>query len=848
MGFRSRLVNAVRGDRVIDEIDEELSAHLADAIEHGRDPDEARRALGPRLRHREASRDIRQLGWLADGLMDVRYALRGFRREPVFFAVAMLSLAIGIGANAAIFSVIDALLLCPLPVSDPGQLVIVSDSVSESFSYPDYVAIREGTRALSALIAASSTRMVALDAVGETGQAAAKIVSGNYFAALGVGSAVGRVFTPAEEMQPVAVISEGYWRRRFGASRDIVGRLVTVDHVTLSIVGVAPPGFFGESAGESPDLWATMALSPPEREDRGFEWLYLIGRRRSGATIEQIHADLASLLVRQRTTAPAAETRARLHVGPGARGLAALKAGRLVSPLGIAMGFAILVLLIVCTNLAGLLLARGTARRWEIAMRMAIGASRARVLRQLLTESLLLAVGGGALGVAVAVWGQAALLRLAPSSKPIVIAGTLNWRTIGFTAAISIVAVVLFGAAPTWRVTRTATLHGSPHRVRGQGGLMRRALIAMQVALSTVLLAGSLMFVATIRNLERQDVGFRVDHSLLIPIGAERGYRSDPATLVPALLERVSEVPGVSSATVALGGTLDAIGGVRLQVEGTSTNDRVAADWVGPGYLRTAGIALAAGRDFSGLDDERRPKVVIVNQAMARRYFGDALAIGRHVTFNREAYQIVGVARNAKYFSLGETTSAFIYFPTLQTRSGFRWLEVNTNVERPLDLAFTIAATVREMDPHLTAGAPTTVSDRIDRQVGAEHVVAEVSGLLGVVALVLLSIGIYGAVAYSVGQRTKEIAVRIALGARPGSIVWMVLRQVASVLVTGLAAGGLGVVFAGRLLKPLLFGVAAADPEPIAVASFLLVCVAAAAAGIPARTASHLAPAAALQE
>jgi putative ABC transport system permease protein len=847
MGFWSRLVNALRGDRLIDDIDEELSAHLAEAIEHGRDPDEARRALGPQLRHREASRDIRQLGWLADVLMDVRYALRGFRRQPVFLAVAVLSLGLGIGANGAIFSVIDALLLRSLPVSDPGQLVIVSDSASENFSYPDYVAMREGTRALSALIAASSTRMVSLDAAGETGQAAAKIVSGNYFAALGVGSAVGRVFTAAEEMQPVAVISQAYWRRRFGASRDIVGHLVTVDHVTLSIVGVAPPGFLGETAGESPDLWATMALSPPERGDRGFEWLYLIGRRRSGATIEEIHDDLASLLMRERSTAPAAETRARLRVGPGARGLAGLKARTLVSPLVIAMGFAILVLLIVCTNLSGLLLARGTARRWEIAMRMAIGASRARVMRQLLAENLLLAGGGGALGIAVAAWGKAALLRLAPSSTPIVLAAT-HWRTIGFTAAISIAAVVLFGAAPAWRATRTPTLRGSPQIVRGEGGLMRRALIAMQVALSTVLLAGSLMFVATIRNLERRDVGFRVDHSLLIPIGAARGYRPNLGIVVPELLERVSEVRGVASATVALGGTLDAIGGVRAQVEGTSTNDRLAADWVGPGYLRTAGIGLVAGRDFSRLDDERHQKVVIVNEAMARHYFGDALAVGRHVTFNREPYEIIGVARDAKYFSLGETTPAFIYFPTLQTRSGFRWLEVRTTAARSLDLAFTIAAMVRELDPHLSAGAPTTVSDRIDRELGAEHVVADVSGLLGMLALVLLSIGIYGAVAYSVGQRTKEIAVRLALGARRGTIVWMVLGQVVSVLVTGLGAGALGVVFAGRLLKPLLFGIAPADPDAIAVASFLLVCVAVAAAGIPARAASRLDPAAALQE
>jgi predicted permease len=848
MGWWSRLVNAVRGDRLVDDIDEELASHLDEAIERGRDPDEARRALGQLLRHREASRDARQLGWLADFLMDVRYAVRAFGHQPVFFVVAVLSLAIGIGANGAIFSVIDGLLLRSLPVSDPARLVVISDRASGNFSYPDYVAMRDGTRTLSALIAASSTRVLSVNAAGEMGQAAAKIVSGNYFAALGVDAAAGRVFTPAEEMEPVAVISQGYWNRRFGASRDVLGRLLTLDHVTLSIIGVAPPGFFGETAGESPDLWTTMAAAPPEREDRGFEWLYLLGRRRPSATIDQIHDDLASLLVLERTTAPAAETRARVQVAPGGRGLVALKGGMLVAPLAIAMALAMLALLIVCTNLAALLLARGTARRWEIAMRLAIGASRGRVIRQLLTESLLLACVGGTLGIAITVWGQAALLRLAPSSKPIVLESALSWHTIAFTAVMSFAAALLFGAAPAWRATRATALRSSPHIVAGEGGVMRRALIAMQVALSTVLLAASFMFVGTIRNLVHQDHGFRADHSLLIPVVKERGYRPNFSVIVPELLGRVSSVPGVTSATVALGGTLGAIGGVRAQIEGSATRDRLDADWVGPQYFRTAGIRLIAGRDFSQLDDERHQKVVIVNQTMARRYFGDARALGRHVRFNNDVYEIIGVAHDAEYVRPGEPTPAFIYFPTLQTHSGFNWLEVHTSEAKPLDLAATMAVLVHDTDSHLSAGPATTVSERIDRKLGAQHVVADVSGLFGIVALVLLSIGIYGTVAYSVGQRTKEIGVRLALGARRSAIVWMVFRDVVGVVASGLAAGALGVALVGHLVKPLLFGVAPADPGAIAGASLLLLCMAAVAAGVPAHRASRLDPAVALQE
>jgi predicted permease len=407
---------------------------------------------------------------------------------------------------------------------------------------------------------------------------------------------------------------------------------------------------------------------------------------------------------------------------------------------------------------------------------------------------------------------------------------------------------VLFGAAPALRATRATVFRASPHIVRGDGGFMRRTLIALQVALSTVLLAGSLMFVGTIRNLEHQDVGFRADHSLLMPVLAERGYRPNLSAIVPELLGRAAGVPGVSSATVAVGGTLGAIGGARVQVDGSATRDRVNADWIGPDYLRTSGIALVAGRDFSRFDDARHQKVVIVNQTMARRYFGDASALGRHVTFNKDVYDIVGIAGDAKYSSLGETTPPFIYFPTLQTESGFNWLEVRTHETAPVDLATTLAALVHDVDHHLSAGSAMTLSERLDLKLGPEHVVANVSGLFGMVALVLLSIGIYGTVAYSVGQRTKEIAVRLALGARGGTIMWMVFRHVLGVVVGGLVAGAFGVVLLGRLVKPLLFGIAPADPGAIAGASLLLLCVAAVAAGLPARRAARLDPATALQE
>jgi predicted permease len=850
MSLWSRLVNVIRGDRLIGEIDEELASHIAEAIAHGRDPEEARRSLGAPLRQREASLDIRRVVWLDDFRMDIRYAARTLRREPAFLAAAVLSLGLGIGVNTAIFSVIDAVLLRSLPVSHPEQLVLVRDSASGNLSYPDYLALRQGTRMLSDLIGASSLRKVPVGVGGGVEQGTAKMVSGNYFVGLGVPSAIGRVFTVSDEMAPVAVISRAYWRRRFDESPGAVGEPISINGLPFTIVGVAPATFTGESVGESPDVWTSMALETQERrDDRGFTWLYLMGRLQPGASSDQAQAELASLLVRSRPTAPPAETLSRLNVAPGARGLSTLRE-RVSKPLLLLMVLAVIVLLVACTNLAGLLLTRGAARRWEIAMRMAIGASRARVIRQLLTESLLLAVGGGAIGVALAMWGSAALLRLLPSAdRSVSLSLGPDLRMLLFAGAVSIAAGGLFGLAPAWRAARSDALRWSP-RVAGRErpwGL-RGALIVLQVALSLVLLAGSIMFIRTLRNLATQDLGFRADHVLLVQLAWDRGYRPTLSTVIPRLLDRASSVPGVASVSVALGGTFDTMGGARVQVEGSPTRDRVSADWVGPDYFRTAGIALIAGRDFSATDGEHAPKVMIVNQRMARRYFDDGQALGRHVIFNKDAYEIVGIARDAKYGDLRESTPPLVYFSTLQTHSGINTLEVRTAGADPLVLGATIRSLIHDVDPHLSAGAVMTLNERIDRRLGAEHLVADLTGFFGLLTLAVLSIGIYGVLAYSVAQRTKEIGVRLALGARRSHIVWMVLRQIVGVVALGAIAGSVGVLAAGRLVKPLLFGVTPADPWTIGCASVLLLGIAVLAGGLPARAAARLDPATVLRE
>jgi predicted permease len=849
MSLWSRLVNVLRDDRLISEIDEELESHIAEAIERGRDPEDARRAFGAVLQQREASRDIRRLVWLGDLVIDTRYGLRTLLRQPAFFGAAVLSLGLGIGANAAIFSVIDAVLLRSLPVSHPEELVTVGDSATGgNFSYPDYRAMRQGTRTLSDLVAASSIVSEPVGVGGDIDHAFAKAVSGDYFTGLGVGSVLGRVFAQADEVEPVAVISYEYWRRRLDQSTTVIGRPVIIDGVLFTIVGVAPRGFFGESPGESPDIWTSLALRPLEiREGAGYSWLYLIGRLGSGRTIDQVRADLAAILVQSRPTAPPAETSSRLTLAPGARGLSALR-DRFSDPLAVLMALAAMVLLVACTNLAGLLLTRGTARQWEIATRLAIGATRARIVRQLLTESLWLAAVGGALGVAFGAWGSGALVRLPLSDRPVTLDVGLNARMLVFTAAISIAAGILFSLAPAWRTVQGGANRGSRIVGRERPWLMRGVLIAAQVAFSLILLAGTVMFVRTLRKLETQDLGFRADHVLLVQLVAERGYHPAFSTFIPQLVQRISRVAGVASVSTALGGTLDSIGGVRAQVEGSASRDRLSADWVGPDYLRTAGMPLIAGRDFSLADNERGQKVVIVNQTMARRYFRNGEALGRHVTFNKDDYLIVGVAKDAKYVDLRETTPPFVYFPTLQTRSGVGHIEVRTAGADPLALAPMIRSIIHDIDAHLSAGPTMTLSDRMDRRLGRERLVADLAGCFGMLTLALLSIGVYGTVAYTVSQRTKEIGVRLALGARRTDVVWMVLQQVVRVVALGVLVGAAGVGVVGRLVKPLLFGLAPTDPWTIGTAAILLVGIAVLAGGLPARAASRLDPASVLRE
>ena len=697
MGLWPRLLRVLRRRRFDDDdLRRELGAHVELEIEErlaeGLSPEAARtaalRAVGNVTLIEEQVHDLSPWAWWDSARQDVRYALRTFRRRPAFAVTAVLTLALGIGANGAMFSVVDALVLRPLPVPHPRDLVVIRDLENGNYSYPDYIALRDGDGPLAALLAASSLQRFTVSAGTEAEKAAVRLVTANYFATLGVVPAAGRLLGGLDTT-PEAVISDGYWARRFARSQDALGRLLRVNGVALTVVGVAPRGFFGETPGESPDVYASLALQRPQGlTERGFSWLYLMGRLKPGATAAQAQASL-SARVAAIASPDMKNPGARTFVIPGVAGNGRWRE-RVGSPLWVLTAVVGIVLLIACANLATLLVTRGAARRREIAMRMAIGASRGRIVRQLLTETLLLSATGGLASVVLALWGGRLLVQMASAigTGPELDLGlAIDARLLVFTALASIGAGLVFGLAPAIQEVRTAGrgLTVSHQRIvsgeRARG--VRGALITIQVALSIVLVAGSVMFLRTLTNLASQPLGFRAEGLLRVELEPERGYRP-AAAVFPTLLDRVAALPGVTAATTVVGGTLANIGGVYgLQFEGFTLrgeqDGRARADWVGPEYLRTAGMRLIAGREFSVRDAAESPRVAVLNQAAARFYFGgDAAALTAGSRSTRRSTRSSASPKTPKYADLRETTPRMIYFAGLQGATPPHAIEVRT--------------------------------------------------------------------------------------------------------------------------------------------------------------------------
>ena len=853
-------VRALFARRADDQVQSDLRFHIEEAtaeyIEQGLSAEDARtaalRAFGNPTLVIEEVRDMSFWTWWDRLVQDVRYGLRTFRHNPAFSLTALLSLALGIGANTAVFSVANAALMRPLPVDRPDELVLLNPR--SDFSYPDYITLRDNNRALTDLVAASRTRRTSVVLATESEQAFVKMVSGNYFTGLRVPAATGRVLTAADEQERVAVISRGYWSRRFGESPDVTNRSITIDGLPFTIVGVAARGFLSEAPGEAPDIWTSIALQTPARRDeRGYSWLNLIGRLKSDVTRQQAASDLAALL----PAAPPDGAR-RIDVAAGSQGVARLR-NMFGDPLRILMAVAGVVLLIACTNLGSLLLTRGAARESEISMKLAIGASRSRIVRQLMTESLMLALGGGAIGLVFAAWGSGALVRMVSGvGETLVLDLGPDLHVLLFTVAASFAAAVLFGLAPAVRTVRNAAVinptdHG--HRLIGGGSRWRTRdlFIVGQLALSLILLALSVMFSRTLSNLQNQDLGFQVDEVVMTELTPERGYRPVLSSLLPRLLERVRAVPGVAAATVVFNGPLGPGAGVYgLEVDGytplSPQDQRARADWIGPEYFAVTGIPILEGREFSTTDTGNSPKVAIINQTMAKHYFGDRPAPGQYFTFNKNRYQIVGIAKNAKDTDLRQATPRVVYFALLQGGGGPNALALRIAGAAPSAMTAPVRAAVREVDPRLTAGDIVTMSARMRHTLIREHLLADLAGFFSGLTLLLAAIGVYGTLAYTAARRTKEIGIRLALGSRRAEVVWIVLRGIVVRLVIGLAIGLAGIFATGRLVESMLFGMGPTDPFTLGVATAILALVSLAAGYLPALRASRLDPVAVLRE
>ena len=821
---------------------------------------EARRELGNLTRAAEEARAVWSWTWFEQLRGDVRYASRTMRHSPGFTATALLSLALGIGANTAIFSLINAILLRALPVSHPEALAVLSsvsrDGSVDNFGYPDYLVVRNQNRAFSGVLAASGQARVDVGMGAETELAQRKLVSDNYFAVLGVQPLIGHVFSNEDKGIQVAVISHRFWERSFAGSPSVIGRQIDLDGLPFTIVGVAPREFVGETVGEAPDIWATLSSMPASRRDLpGFTWLNLMARLKPGVQAQQARANLNLLLPQLPNSVSRGGFIDRISVQRGDRGSSGLRDSFSV-PLNILMAVVAVVLLIACANLASLQLARAASRQREIATRLAIGAGRSRIVRQLMIESVLLALLGGLLGLLFAVWSQRLLLNLvAGIGRTITLDLRPDFRVLLFTGAISVTTGVLFGLAPAIKAVRynaealKLTTHQLSDRQRRWG--LKDGLIAIQVALSLVLLVVGGLFIRTIRNLKTQDVGFRAANVLSVQLSSQREYQPNWASVIVTLLRRTEAIPGVQVASVSFNKILanDGSGVSGLKFDGyppTRENQRAQANWVGPNYFETSGITLLEGRGFSPADTSTAQKVAIINQTVARHYFGNRRAVGQRFEFNKEQYKIIAVAKNAKYLDLRESNVPFVYFAALQNNSEIHSLEIRTSIP-PLTVVGAVRKVVREMDPHLRIGKITTLEKRINQKLAPEFLVADIAGFFSGLTLLLVSIGIYGTLAYTVARRANEIGIRMALGARAATVLSMILRDVLWVLVPGLAAGVAVALSVGRLVASMLFGLKPTDLSTIALAALVLSAATLAAGYIPARRASRVDPATALR-
>jgi putative ABC transport system permease protein len=862
-----------------EELEAEIQAHLAmaagDRMERGEEPAEAaraaRREFGNRALIQETTREM--WGWRALEVLgqDARYALRGMGRSPGFTAVAVLSLALGIGANTAIFSLVNALLLRMLPVHDPGRLVELlfkapGQDHFNAFDWKNYEHYRENNHVFAGVIAASDTPFAVRGEGLEPETVRGGYVSDNYFSELGVRAAVGRL-TGAEDSAPgspgdVAVVSWRFWKSRLHGDPAVAGRRILDGAKPLTIIGVAGPGFEGLEPANRQDIWLPLSAEHPRGAATAEYWLKLAARLKPGVTLQQARAEMAVLYRWTVEKEFAAHNDAtvlnwRVEVQPAGAGLSRMR-DQFGKPALVLMAVVALLLLIACANVASLLMARGAGRQREMAVRVSLGAGRMRLLRQGLTESALLAAAGGAIGVAMAYWGTGALVRVMGSGRArIDLQASPDLTVLLFTAAVALLTGIVFGLAPAWQAMRAAPASflrdsGRAGETRGRR-LLGKGLVAAQVAFSVALLSAAGLFIRHLEQLEHLDLGFQRDHVLLVWLNtAGSGYKGEQISrLNLELLGRLEAIPGVRSATLCLFFPMAGVGGMRpANVEGyqAKPGERrfLSLSHVAPKYFATFGIPLVMGRDFTA-EDAGRPRVAIVNQTLARYFFGGGNPIGRHITFDgdKEPFEIVGVARDAKSADMRDPELRFVYMNSFQMGDTASQFALRTAVDPQA-----VEGDVRRVVRGLVKTASVefkTLDEQVDGALVPERLTAILSGLFGALGASLAALGLYGLLAYMVARRINEIGIRVALGAGRGDITRMVLRDAAAMSAAGLAVGVPLAYWGKRVVASVLPGLPAESILPVAAGAGVMVVLALAASYVPARRATRVDPMEALR-
>ena len=911
----ARFLGIFAGARRERELAEELETHLQmqidENVRRGMSTDEARRSAcvkaGGIAAARDAYRDQRGVPFVADLRQDVRFAGRLIRRNPAIAAIIVVSLALGIGANTAVFSLTDAVFFKALPVADPEELVLFEwtgpvrtrgyagsqrrgprpgQVIGASFSMPFFEQVRAAGAGLSGVFAFAPLEQLNMIAGGDARIARGQVVTGDYHATLGVRPALGRTIVPDDDRRgadPVAVLTHRYWQRRFGGDSSIVGTRITINGFSTTVIGVTPSGFVGTlDVGSPADVTLPMSFVDLIRPGDGdltnanFWWVQIMGRRRAGVTAQRAEEQLNALFQSSafdpgswsRATSPAAsgrrvagsaggETAARDTVAVPARPHLALVPGahgpnderrdyrRPLLVLTLAAG---LVLIIACTNAAILLLTRGTVREKEITVRVALGASRSRIVRQLLVEGVLLVMAAGALGSGLAVWGRSLLLTLRPDTANLEV--PFDLRVLAVAILLSAVTALMFGLVPALRAARVdvaAELKSSSRTIRrGARSFLTRSLIVAQIAMSVVLLVSAALLLGTLRRLDDVNVGFDAERLLLFRVDPRlSGY--DGARVVALyreLHDRLATLPGVAGVTSSRHPQLS--GGSRSNTVSVLGQDernahRVLVNPVGRDYFQTMRLPVISGRPFRPEDDERVGLVAIVSEKLAQQLFPGENPVGRRLRFNGAEPEIVGVAADAKYYSVRQEIEPVLYIAFLQTERGQASFALRTEGD-PLAIVPLVRQAVREVDPNLPLFEIRTQRDAIHATLGAERLLARLATAFGVLALALACVGIYALASYATAQRTGEIGIRLALGAPASSILWLVTRGMVVLIAIGAAIGLVTAVAASRTFAELLYGLTPTDPLTLVAVVAVVAAVALVAVLAPANRAKRVSP------